>query len=270
MLLVLRHKPLLVKKSLSLFLLVCSLSGCAKPLSRICAARSTLSRMWLRPLLGISNSRSFQTKFFLTPETTFCNNSCRNNHERPANVEKIFILYNKTCFYLEAEVGEAVNWCNLKNNLCSPNSEQHSSDFPWTHNTGYLCTANSAKLFSAYWCTNIRSSFLWTPTFIHPLPPYIVFIFKLSHSQSQSQGAVMSCLPETVIWSEIFFSALKMGNITYNHISRICSKSRSLEGIHSLPLHLSLVLVSMDSVALWSALLGGNLCPPFLPRNTSQ
>ena len=44
------------------------------------------------------------------------------------------------------------------------------------------------------------------------------------------------------------FSALKMGNITYNHISRICSKSRSLEGIHSLPLHLSLVLVSMDSV----------------------
>ena len=39
-----------------------------------------------------------------------------------------------------------------------------------------------------------------------------------------------------------------MGNITYNHKSRICSKSRSLEGIHSLPSHLSLILVSMDSV----------------------
>ena len=83
-----------------------------------------------------------------------------------------------------------------------------------------------------------------------PTPTFIVFIFNLSQSQSQSQGGGMFCLPEAVIWSGIFFSALKMGNITYNHISRICSKSQSLESIHSLPLHLSLVLVSMDSVAL--------------------
>ena len=41
--------------------------------SPICAARSTLSRMWVQPLLGISNfpepQRLLQTKFFLTPET---------------------------------------------------------------------------------------------------------------------------------------------------------------------------------------------------------
>ena len=154
---------------------------------------------------------------------------CKKNssrHPRPRTVITVAVTITKgqpmwrTSLFsptkplnLEARVGEAVNWRKLKNNLCAPNSGQHSSVFPWTHTTGYDTS---------------------------------VAVFSLLVHKYLQLLSLNSYVPSPTLALNCIF--IQLVSITYYHISRLCSKSLSLEGIYSLPLHLSLVLVSMDSV----------------------